>query len=129
MARPRKRISPELVQSLAEAQLTVVEIARICKVSVDTIDRRFAERIKTWRGLGTGSVRHELYKTAMGASKGKVGAMIFFLKNYGGLSDHSTITGPNGGPVQIQSLAHLTDEQLAQAEAIVESAFARTDQG
>lgn len=41
---------------------------------------------------GVGSVRRELFVTAMGASKGKTAAMIFFLKNYGGMSDrHETV--------------------------------------
>ena len=56
-------------------------------VSWDTLQRRYAEVIKIWRGQGPMSVRRELYTTAIGSSKGKVPAMIFFLKNYGGMAD------------------------------------------
>ena len=87
MARPRKYINRKLVKELAQAQLTNAEIARICKVSPDTIERRYAVAIKEWRRIGVGSVRRELFTTAMGTSKGKVTAAIFFLKNYGGMSD------------------------------------------
>lgn len=87
MARPRKYIDRKLMKELALAQLTNAEIARILKVSPDTIERRYAVAIKEWRRIGTGSVRRELFVTAMGQSKGKVTACIFFLKNYGGMSD------------------------------------------
>lgn len=87
MARPKKELDPKLIEELASAQLTNVEIARICGCEEKTITRRFGERLKRWKEQGVGSVRRELYATAMGNSKGKVTAMIFFLKNYGGMAD------------------------------------------
>lgn len=129
MARPRKKLNTKLVRQLAQAQLTTPEIATICGCSADTIERRFAGSLKAWKDEGVGSVRRELFITAMGKSKGKVSSMIFYLKNYGGMSDKHEVTGPDGGPIQHQNLDKLTDEQLQAAEAIVESAFAGGHQG
>jgi len=107
--RPRKKIDSELVERLAEAQLTTAEIASICKCSPDTIERRFSEVLRRGRAVGTGSVKRELYVTALGSSKAKAAAMIFFLKAHAGLSDRFTVTGPDGGPIQFKDM---TDEQL-----------------
>lgn len=122
MARPRKRLNAELVMQLAQAQLTTAEIATICKCSKDTIERRFAARLKAWKDEGVGSVRRELFLTAMSTSKGKVPAMIFYLKNYGGMADKHEHSGPGGQPIQYQQLDSLNAQQLAEIERIVESA-------
>lgn len=87
MARPKIELDESLVQELAKAQLTDKEIAQICKCSVDTLTRRFADSLKEWKLEGVGSVRRKLFTTAMGESKGSTTAMIFFLKNYGGMAD------------------------------------------
>lgn len=87
MARPKLELDEVLVADLARAQLTDKEIAQICKCSVDTLTRRFADSLKEWKLEGVGSVRRKLFTTALGESKGSTTAMIFFLKNYGGMAD------------------------------------------
>jgi hypothetical protein len=101
MARPTIEIDEDLVHQLANAQLTTAEIAKICGVSKDTIERRFAATLKEWKDEGVGSIRRELYITALGSSKGKVSAMIFFLKNYGGMTD---VTKEQREPLDFGSL-------------------------
>jgi AraC-like DNA-binding protein len=108
--RPRKRVSARVVEQLAKAQLTNEEIARICNCSVDTLTRRFAERLKAWKSVGVGSARRELYRVGMSRDgAGKTSALIFFLKNYGNMRDNVAVTGANGGPLEYRNL---TDEQL-----------------
>ncbi|HEX3156783.1 MAG TPA: hypothetical protein VHV32_19295 [Candidatus Angelobacter sp.] len=87
--RPQIEIDAKLVQELANAQLTTAEIAKICGCSKDTIERRFAASLKEWKDEGVGSVRRRLYQSALGQIKGasQTTALIFFLKNYGGLAD------------------------------------------
>lgn len=87
MARKRKYINRQTLKALAQAQLSNDEISTALRVSWDTIARRYAEAINAWRREGVASIRRELYITALGDSKGKVSAMIFFLKNFGGMSD------------------------------------------
>ena len=86
--RPRLKIDGNLVAELAQAQLTDREIARICKCSVDTLTRHFADTIKENKLEGVGSMRRKLFVTGMGEGKGAITAMIFYLKNYGGMADN-----------------------------------------
>src|ERR1051325_8259706 len=92
MARPQIELDAELVRELCRAQLTNDEIAVCCKCSPDTLTRRFAEQLKEWKSEGVSSVRRELFKTATdNRASGKTAAMIFFLKNYGGMSDNVNV--------------------------------------
>lgn len=87
MPRKRKWIDRKAMKELAMCQLTNEEMARILKVSPDTLERRYAGALKEWKKQGVGSMRRRLYETAMGNSKGAITAMIFFLKNFGGMAD------------------------------------------
>lgn len=95
MAPRRRWIDRKLLKELCQAQCTNDEISGALHVSWDTLQRRYAEVIKIWRGHGPMSCRRELYKIAMGPpSKGKVTSLIFYLKNYGGMADVSKdVTG------------------------------------
>lgn len=122
MARPQKKLSTKLVEQLAKAQLTNVEIAQICHCSEDTLVRRYAERLKAWKSQGVGSVRRELFRTAMGKSRMKASAMIFFLKNYGDMRD--VVAAKVSGTVthEVVDLSKLSDEELSAVEKLIESA-------
>lgn len=96
MARRRKYINRITLKALAQAQFSNDEISTALRVSWDTLARRYAEPIKKWRQEGVASVRRELFMTAMGDSKGKVPCMIFFLKNYGGMSDKVDVQEKRG---------------------------------
>lgn len=95
LAPRRKYVNRHILKELCQAQLSNDEISRVLRVSWDTLDRRYAEAIKAWRTLGPASVRRELFLTAMGDSKGKLGAMIFYLKNYGGMADVARNSEPS----------------------------------
>lgn len=87
MARRRKYIDRKLLKALCKAQLTDNEIATALRVDRTTLWRRYATAIKAWKEDGVASLRRKLFVTAQGDDKGAVTAMIFFLKNYGGMSD------------------------------------------
>lgn len=90
MAPKRRYIDRKLLKELCQAQLTGEEIAACLRCSWDTLERRYAVAIKAWRSSGPGSARRRLYKLGMeDNAKGKpnTAALIFFLKNYGGMRD------------------------------------------
>lgn len=138
----RRYVDRRQLKELCLAQLTNDEISRILRVSWDTLDRRYAEAIKAWRLQGPGSARRRLYSLGMredavfdkdgneiGSKPASVPSLIFFLKNYGGMSDKHEHSGPNGGPIEVQSLDHLTDEQVRQIGALVETAQSAASKG
>lgn len=100
MAPRRKWIDRKLLKELCLAQCTNDEIAGALRVSWDTLQRRYAEPIRIWRGAGPMSARRRLYNLGMSdepivSKKGEVvgykptsvTSLIFYLKNYGGMSD------------------------------------------
>src|SRR5579859_2228035 len=124
MARPQIELDAELVKSFCQAQLTTAEIAVICKCSKDTIERRFAATLKEWKDEGVGSVRRRLFQSALGQIEGasQTTAMIFFLKNYGGMSDK---VDHGFKPGERPTLSGLSDSELEQVAGLVESATNR----
>jgi hypothetical protein len=49
MPRPQIQINERLVRTLAESQFTNADIAKACNCSPDTIERRFAGRLRQWK--------------------------------------------------------------------------------
>jgi hypothetical protein len=68
MARPRKKIDPEIVEKLAAILCTMEEIGQIVGCSVDTLERRFADIIEKGRAHGNMSLRRKQYDLAMGGN-------------------------------------------------------------
>ncbi len=64
MGPPRKPVDAELVGNLAGIGCTMEEISAFAKVSVDTLERRYAEIIKKGRELGKSSLRRMQWKAA-----------------------------------------------------------------
>ena len=64
MARPRKKIDPEVVRKLAQIHCTMDEIASVVGCSKDTLERRFAAVVKTGRDQGKASLRRQQWKLA-----------------------------------------------------------------
>lgn len=62
--KPKKDISDELVFDLAKIQCTMEEIAAMCKCSVDTLERRFADTIRIGKLAGKESLRRSQFKNA-----------------------------------------------------------------
>jgi len=68
MGRPIKPINEDLVEKLAMIGCTMKEIAAICDVSVDTLERRFAELIEKGKEQGKSSLRRMQWKSAEGGN-------------------------------------------------------------
>lgn len=82
--RPRIEIDSEQVRKLAQMHCTTREIAAFFDVSVDTIDRNYAEQINKGRQQGKIRLRDQQLKCA---EKGNVAMLIFLGKQYLGQSD------------------------------------------
>jgi len=77
MGRPVKKIDPKLVQDLAAIGCKTTEIASIVGVSVDTLDRRFAEEMEK----GRSNLRATLRRWQISAAqKGNVAMLIWLGK-------------------------------------------------
>lgn len=50
------------LEKYAKAQCTLRELAAVCKVSHDTLERRFASKIEIWRDTGKAYIREAMYK-------------------------------------------------------------------
>lgn len=85
MARPRKYINRKLLKQLAMAQLTNEEIGSCVGLKFEHLMSRYGTAIKAWRSKGPGSARHRLFTEGMA---GNTACLIFYLKNYAGMSDH-----------------------------------------
>lgn len=68
MARPRKQINEDQLRQLAAIQCTMKEMASVMEVSVDTLERNYAEIIKKGQDEGKSSLRRAQYKAAMGGN-------------------------------------------------------------
>lgn len=67
MARPPKEpdVDALVMERLAAICCTMAEIAAVTGLSVDTLERRFAEPIKRGREIGKATLRREQYRLAM----------------------------------------------------------------
>ena len=77
MARPRKTVDEAKVVELASNGYIMEEIGALVGVSVDTLERRFAEAIKKGHLLRNGSLRRQQFALAM---KGNVTMCIWLGK-------------------------------------------------
>lgn len=102
MARPRLKIDPEQVLTLAKIHCTYEEIAAVVGCSTDTLKRRFAERIEKGREEGKSSLRRMQWSQAM---KGDRTLLIWLGKQHLGQADESR--------VKVGNLDTMTDDELA----------------
>jgi len=77
--RKRLELDERQIHSLAEIQCTMIEIASVMGCSVDTLERRFADTIKSGRELGKSSLRRMQFKKAM---EGNPTMLIWLGKHY-----------------------------------------------
>lgn len=129
MARPKAKIDMVELEKLCSMQCTDEEIAAWFGISTRTVERRrttakFGEVMDQARAKGRVSVRRSLFKLAAG---GNIAAAIFLAKNILGYRDvlRSEQTGPDGGPISIESrpdLSQLTDDELNQLRIIADKA-------
>lgn len=84
MVRPKKPIDVEELEKLAMMQCTHEEIAEWFNVSTDTLTRRYADILKRGKSIGVMSMKRQLFAEVQ---KGNLGAMVWWGKNYAGMSD------------------------------------------
>lgn len=84
MARPRKDIKPEQVESLAAINCSYAEIAAVVGCDVSMLNRRFKQVIQKGREQGKSSLKRKMWETAMG---GNVTMMIWLSKQMLGYTD------------------------------------------
>ena len=100
MARPKLQVDEVLVREAAALHCTMEEIAGLCKCSVDTLERRFAEVIKEERSQGKLSLRRWQWREA---EAGNVGMLVWLGKQE--LGQHEPkgqleLSGDEDNPVQ-----------------------------
>ena len=119
--RPFIELDPALLEDLAGIGCTMIEMASICKCSVDTLERNYAEPIKKGRNELNMSLKR---KQVTLAKEGNPTMLIWLGKQYLNQRDKQELTGADGGPIQHEhiDLGRLTNEQLSELESLVESA-------
>lgn len=95
MARPRKQVDEKLLHRLASIHCTMEEIAYMSEVSVDTLERRFADVIKKGHSEGKMSVRRKQMILALGTDAQPAE----YLRNNGG----DFVLNKEGQPILIKS--------------------------
>jgi len=103
MARPRKRIDPEIVERLAMIGCTTAEIASVCECSSDTLERRFAAILRKGREKGKSSLRRMQWKAA---ESGNVTMMIWLGKQLLGQRERLEHSGEDGGPLVVKIMRY-----------------------
>lgn len=97
--RPKLKIDPKLVESLAHIGCTTPEIAAIVDCSEDTLERRFAGVMRKGRHNMKSSLRRMQYKSA---EAGNVTMQIWLGKQHLGQSDKQEVTGDANKPLVIR---------------------------
>lgn len=114
------KIDPKQVEALASRGLTREQVAHNLGIGVRTLQRRanedpaFEEAYLRGKAKGITEIANALFKKAQ---EGNTTAQIFFLKCNGwkeasALEVKSSISGANGGPIEIKNTAALSNEQL-----------------
>ena len=97
MARPKKKIDPEIVKNLAAIHCTHEEMASILGCDRRTLERRFATIIEQAQNSGKMSLKRKQYEVAM---KENVSMLIWLGKQHLGQRDKTEVH-------------QMSDEQLA----------------
>jgi hypothetical protein len=93
MARPEAKVDKDQVLKLASIGCTTEEIASVCKVSKDTIERRFAALLEKGRLNFKSSIRRMQYSSGNG---GNVTMQIWLGKQYLGQKDQMEVDPGDG---------------------------------
>ena len=94
------------LDALAGIQCTYEEISAVMGISVDTLSRNYADRIEKGRERGKQSLRRAQFTTALGDASQKrppnPTMLIWLGKNVLGQADKQELSGPQGGPIQVE---------------------------
>ena len=97
------------VQRRCHAQIPIDELAAKLNCSEELLKQRFGGRLEQWRKQGLAMARQELF---WAACSGKISALIFFLKSYGGLGEPTPRAEPEN-PVRTYKVSL---RQMSKAE-------------
>ena len=86
--RPLKKVDAEQVDALARIGCTYSEMAAVLNVDKSLLSRRFATRIAKGREHGKSSLRHAMWRAALG---GNITSQIWLSKNVLGYSDKAEV--------------------------------------
>jgi len=89
MARPRKKVDEILLQKLAKLHLSDAVIADCLNISVDTLERRFADKVRTARSIAKGKIAEVLFDEAI--NKRNMKAIEIICKRHLGYSERIKI--------------------------------------
>lgn len=87
--RPRKPVDLEVLSKLAERQWTTKELAAFFGVSIETMDRRFADHINQARARGTAKLRDLQWDIAVNKKDTKM--VIWLGKQYLGQKERHEV--------------------------------------
>ncbi|HET9792186.1 MAG TPA: hypothetical protein VFR08_12870 [Candidatus Angelobacter sp.] len=123
-----KHIDPDFIEKLAGIGCTIADIASVSGCPVNVLERDFASPISRGRANARMVLRQRQWDVAMKGSKDSEHAnaslLIWLGKQILNQHDKQEITGTDGGAIQHEQidLSRLTEAELAQLEAIVNSA-------
>jgi len=113
MARPKIKIDEKKLKLLAEVGCTYKEMAASLGCSVDTLERRFADKIELARGDGKTKLRRAQWLKGVGGKvkcphcnktvetlNGSERMQMHLGKHHLGQHDRVEVSGPDGGPIQ-----------------------------
>lgn len=116
------------VSMMSAFGLRQYEIAQLMGMKNDTLVKHYSHELDTGLNKAIVSVASKVYKTAVSDKNNALNAAMFFLKTRGGWRENNTIelTGPNGGPIQTQSIDIdvLDIDQQEQLEAMLTAVLA-----
>ena len=107
MARPPKKVNPRQVEALAKLQCTMIEMSQVLGVSVDTLERRFADIIERGREFGRMSIKRKQFAVAM---KGSVPMLIWVGKQHLGQRDRQEME--HSGEVKFGAISFEGDKEI-----------------
>jgi hypothetical protein len=122
MGRAKTEIDRKRVEALAGIGCTVAEMAMVLGCSKEILERRFATSIEKGRAEAKASLRRMQWQAAQ---KGSTAMLIWLGKQILGQNDKREVTA-NMNLSQGFDASKLSDEQLEQLEALVESAHAES---
>ena len=65
MARPKKQVDETLLEKLSKLHLSDEVLADCFDISPDTLNRRFADKIKVWRSKSKAKIAEVLFEEAL----------------------------------------------------------------
>jgi ABC-type tungstate transport system permease subunit len=87
--KPRKPVDKELIYKLAAIHCTNKEIASICGIHIDSLQRLYKDIIQAGKESGKSRLRRKMWEQAL---QGNVTMMIWLSKNHLGMTDNVLVS-------------------------------------